>query len=424
MRNRIAYQNVGLLVGPSPAYSFHSGQSATGEMSLAEFASSGQNLASSKLKQLNLVQNATFNFNIARTEIQQIGGTNLVARKALVQPDVSVGFSYLLSDGRNEDMLGFCHSGQNSAFLSGQQNPSGDRNLFMVITDDQAEDFNLQKNYENHSVLGFGNCFPISYSLGASVGSLATASVEYLASNVKFDTTSGSMAFQDSLGGEGIIGSGLIPAVNPIDGQIASSHEYGYILRSGDIMSSTTAGKIDEKNMGHSNSGDIHYLTPGDMEMSFKQTNVGGINLSGSDIMHIRNIEIDIPINRTDLFGFGSKYVHDRRAKFPGLGNMSISATANNIKDGNLNNVFSEDQEYDFTITFLDPTGPKNSIGKPANKAVELEITKARCQSQSFSQSIGSNMEVQGSFTFECTPTTGFKFSGIASTEISSRNND
>ena len=88
MRNRIAYQNVGLLVGPSPAYSFHSGQSATGEMSLAEFASSGQNLASSKLKQLNLVQSATFNFNVARTEIQQIGGTNLVARKAAVQPDV------------------------------------------------------------------------------------------------------------------------------------------------------------------------------------------------------------------------------------------------------------------------------------------------------------------------------------------------
>ena len=54
---------------------------------------------------------------------------------------------------------------------------------------------------------------------------------------------------------------------------------------------------------------------------------------------------------------------------------MSISATANNIKDGNLNNVFSEDQEYDFTITFLDPTGPKNSIGKPANKAVAIRKT-------------------------------------------------
>ena len=83
--------------------------------------------------------------------------------------------------------------------------------------------------------------------------------------------------------------------------------------------------------------------------------------------------------------------------------------------DGDLDTIFSEDQEYDFTITFLDHTSPLNSAGKPSNKAIELEVTKAKCQSQSFSQNIGNNMQVEGSFTFECTPFTGFKFSGIAS---------
>jgi hypothetical protein len=402
MRNRITYQNVGLLVGPSPAFSFHSGQQA---------GSPSQKYASSNLKQINLVQNASFNFNVARTEIQQIGGTTLTARKPVVQADVSVGFSYILSDGKNEDMLGFCHSGENSAFLSGQQSTSGDRNLFLVVTDDQAEDFNLQKSYASHGVLGFGNCFPINYSIQASVGSFPTASIEYLASNVKFDTASGTMSYTDSLGGVGVIGSGLIPAIDPANGQPASTPEYGYILRSGDIMTDST----DEKNLGHQNSGDIHYLRPGDVEMSFKQSNIGGINLSGSDRMHINSINIDVPINRTDLFGFGSKYVYDRRAKFPGLGNISFSATANNFTDGNLDTIFSEDQEYDFTITFLDHTSSLSSAGKPSNKAIELEVTKAKCQSQSFSQNIGNNMQVEGSFTFECTPFTGFKFSGIAS---------
>jgi len=406
MRNRITYQNVGLLVGPSPAFSFHSGQQA---------GSPGQKYASSNLKQINLVQNASFNFNVARTEIQQIGGTTLTARKAVAQADVSVGFSYLLSDGKNEDMLGFCHSGQNSAFLSGQQNPSRDRNLFLVVADDASEEFNLQKNYQNHNVLSFGNCFPVNYSVQASVGSFASASVEYLASNVKFDTTSGTMSYTDSLGGVGVIGSGLIPAINPANGQPASTPEYGYVLRSGDVMTTTT----DEKNLGHRHSGDIHYLKPGDVEMSFKESNIGGINLSGSDRMHINNISIDIPINRTDLYGFGSKYAYDRRAKFPGLGNISFSATANNFTNGTVDTVFSEDQEYDFTITFLDPTSPLNSQGKPSNKAVVLEVTKAKCQSQSFSQNIGDNMQVDGSFTFECTPFTGFKFSGVASNEDS-----
>ena len=402
MRNRISYQNVGLLVGPTPAFSSHSGQHA---------GSPSQKYASSSLKRLNLVQNASFNFNVARTEIQQIGGNNLTARKAVVSPDVAVGFSYILSDGRNEDMLGFCHSGENSAFLSGQQNPTGDRNLFFVVADDTSEEFNRQENFQNHNVLSFGNCFPVNYSIQSSVGSIATASVEYLASNVKFDTTSGTMSYTDSQGNIGVIGSGLIPAVNPSNGQLASTPEYGYILRSGDIVSDAS----DEKNMGSTNSGDIHYLRPGDMEMSFTESNIGGIKLSGSNKMHIQNISIDIPINRTDLYGFGSKYVFDRRANFPGLGNVSFSAIANNFTDGTTNTIFSEDQNYNFTITFLDPTSPLTSQGKPSNKAIELEISKAKCQSQSFSQNIGDNMQVDATFTFECSHVTGFKFSGIAS---------
>ena len=402
MRNRISYQNVGLLVGPTPAFSSHSGQYA---------GSPSQKFASSKLKKLNLVQNASFNFNVTRAEIRQIGGHGLTERKAVVSPDVSVGFSYILSDGRNEDMLGFCHSGENSAFLSGQQNPTGDRNLFLVIADEASEEFNKQEDFSNHNVLSFGNCFPINYSLQLSVGSFATASVEYLASNVKFDTTSGTTSYTDSKGNVGIIGSGLIPAVNPANGQLASSHEYGYILRSGDVVSDAS----DEQNLGSTNSGEIHYLRPGDVEMSFSESNIGGIKLSGSNRMHIQDISIDVPINRTDLYGFGSKYVFDRRANFPGLGNVSFTAIANNINDGTTDTIFSEDRAYDFTITFLDPTSPLNSEGLPSNKAVELEITKAKCQSQSFSQNIGDNMEVNATFTFECNHVTGFKFSGSAS---------
>jgi hypothetical protein len=243
------------------------------------------------------------------------------------------------------------------------------------------------------------------------VGSVATASVEYLASNVKFDTTSGTMSYTDTDGNVGIIGSGLIPAVNPANGQLASTPEFGYILRSGDVASDVS----DEKNLGSTNSGDIHYLRPGDMEMSFSESNIGGIKLSGSNRMHIQDISIDVPINRTDLYGFGSKYVFDRRANFPGLGNVSFTAIANNFTDGTTDTIFSEDQTYNFTVTFLDPTSPLNANGLPSNKAIELEISKARCQSQSFSQNIGDNMEVTAAFTFECSHVTGFKFSGIAS---------
>ena len=407
MRNRISYQNVGLLVGPSPAFSFHSGQNAE---DTSDGVGSSQKFVSSELKQLNLVQNASFNFSVPRSEIGQVGGTSLVARKAVSQPDISLGFTYILADGKNEDMLGFNNEGQTSHFLSGQQNSSGDRNVFLIVSDHQQEDFNLQKSYKDHSVLSFGNCFPVSYSVEASVGSVATASVEYLASNAKFDTASGTMSFTDSIGDVGVIGSGLIPAIDPTNGQPASTPEYGYILRSGDIMTATD----DEKNMGHRNTGDIHYLRPGDMELSFAESNIGGLKLSGSNRMHITDISIEVPIERTDLYGFGSKYVYDRRAMFPAVGNISFSAIANNFNNGMTDDIFAEDQEYDFTITFMDPTSPVNSDGKPSNKAVELEVTKAICQTQSFSIGMGGNMSVQGSFAFECSHRAGFKFSGVA----------
>tara|TARA_Y100001938_G_scaffold135892_1_gene198081 strand:+ start:1397 stop:2614 length:1218 start_codon:yes stop_codon:yes gene_type:complete len=405
MRNRIAYQNVGLLVGPTPAYSLHTG---------SHTSTPNHQYVPSKLKQINLVQSASFNFNVARTEIQQIGGHSLTTRKAVVQPDVSIGFTYLLSDGRNEGMLGFCPSGESSAFLSGQQNTSGDRNLFLIVSEKQEQDFNLVNNFSNQSVFGFGNCVPTNYSIQASVGSIPTASVEYLASNVKFDTTSGTMSFQDAHGTVCTIGSGLIPAVNPADGQPATN-PYGYVLRTGDFAQSPGT---NFHTMGHQNSGDIHYLRPGDVQMAFKETTVGGINLSGSNKMHITDVSIDVPINRTELFGFGSRYAYDRRAKFPSLGNISFTATANNIEDGNVNDIFSEDNDYDFTLTFMDPTSDLGSDRKPSNKAIEIEITKARLQNQNFGQSIGSNMEVSATFTFECNPITGFKFSGIAKGDI------
>jgi hypothetical protein len=45
--------------------------------------------------------------------------------------------------------------------------------------------------------------------------------------------------------------------------------------------------------------------------------------------------------------------------------------------------------------------------------AIATKIQNAKIQSESISQSIGDNMTFNASFTFECTPTTGFLFSGV-----------
>ena len=398
MRNRISYQNVGLMVGPAPAYSAHSGE---GNHTYER---------STKLRTLNLVQNANFNFGINRNEISQVGGFNMTARKVTSQPEVSLSFSHILSDGKNEDMLGFCISGENSAFLSGVHQKNKDRNFFLAVTEKQQEDFilhNKEQDFTNIDILSFGNCFPVAYSLEASVGSLATASLEYLASNVKAEKPNISFGYTSDSANVYSSVTGVIPAINPENGQVATSADtHGYIVHS---------GQINNPVGGTLNTGDVHYLRPGDVELTLAQPSAPAALLSGTNRMHINQVSINIPINRVSSQGFGSNYVTERKAQFPSMGSLSFSATANNFNQENLDNIFTKDEEYTFTITFKDPTSSAGGI--PTNKAIELEVSKARCQSESFSQGIGGNMEVNAGFSFECTPFTGFKFSGIAASE-------
>jgi len=384
------------MVGPAPAYSAHTG--------------AGNHIVDrgNLLRTLNLVQNSNFNLlSINRNEISQIGGTDsITTRKITSQPEVSFSFSHVLSDGRNEDMLGFCISGENSAFLSGIHEKNKDRNFFLAVSDDQSEDFNLQKDYSNIDILSFGNCFPVSYSINAAVGSLSTANLEYLASNVKAEKPNTAYGITDeAIAKIDYAVSGIIPAINPENGQAATSADtHGYLVSS---------GNISEK--GTINSGDIHYLRPGDIELTLPPLSSPGALISGDNKMHINQLSINIPIGRTSSVGFGSNYTTERKLSLPILANVNFSAVANNFTQENLNNVFTKDEEYTFTITLRDPTSSAGGI--PTNKAIELEVTQAKCQSESISEAIGGNMQVNAAFTFECTPFTGFKFSGIASTE-------
>lgn len=382
------------MVGPAPAYSAHTGA--------ANHIQDRGNL----LRTLNLVQNTSFNFSPSRNEVSQIGGTDsIVSRKVSSQPEISFSFSHILSDGRNEDMLGFCISGDNSAFLSGIHEKDKDRNFFLAISDDQSEDFNLQKDYSNIDVLAFGNCFPVSYSLNAAVGSLSTASVEYLAANVKAEKPNTAYTVVDAASNTDRAVSGVIPAINPENGQIATDEKtHGYLISS---------GSISEK--GTINSGDIHYLRPGDIELTLPPMSAPGALISGNNKMHINQLAINIPIGRTSSVGFGSNYVTERKLSLPILADINFSAVANSFTQENLDNIFTKDEEYTFTITLRDPTS--SAGGVPTNKAIELEVTQAKCQSQSISEAIGGNMEVNAAFTFECTPFTGLKFSGIAATQ-------
>ena len=386
MRNRIAYQNVGLLTGQSPAYQVHSGSD-----------------GSSKLTALNLVQAASFDIGINRAEVKQIGGNKLAARQPVLQPNVALGFTYLLADGINEKTLGFNVAG-NTSFLSGVTG-NDDRNFFLFVTKNQQTDFNLQSGFNDLSVLSFGNCYVNNYSLEASVGALPTVSLDYSASNVRFDQTSGTYnPSHTNPKYDNIYASGIIPAVDRDNGTLATDFDnFGYVVKGGSTQE--TLSSLG----GVFHTGDTKFIEPGDIHVQFSNPNIGGIRLSGSQKMHVQSVSINVPVKRIDLYGFGSKYVYDRRAEYPTLGQIEISATATNFITGQTDTIFSKDDVYQMELLFKKSSSPTN-----ATDTVLTKFQDAKIVAQSINQAIGSNMAFTATFSFECSTSKGFLFSGLA----------
>jgi len=386
MRNRIAYQNVALLTGPSPAYQVHSGSD-----------------GSSKLTALNLVQTASFDIGVNRAEVKQIGGTKLASREPVLQPNVGLGFSYLLTDGINEKTLGFNVAGETS-FLSGVTG-NDDRNFFLFVADKQETDFNFQSGFKNLDVLSFGNCYVNNYSLEAAVGMVPSVSVDYSASNVRFDQSSGTYNPNHSNPKfNNIFASGIIPAVDRDNGTVATDFDnFGYVVKAGSVDEDSSVGA------GIFNVGSNKFIKPGDIHVEFSNPNIGGIQLSGDTKMHVDSISINVPVNRTDLYGLGSKYVYDRRAEYPTLGQIEISAVATNILAGQTDTLFSKDDVYQMQILFK-----KSTDSTTSSDVILTKFEDAKIVAQSINQTIGSNMTFNATFSFECSTTKGFLFSGLA----------
>ena len=125
--------------------------------------------------------------------------------------------------------------------------------------------------------------------------------------------------------------------------------------------------------------------------------------------MHVDSVSINVPVNRTDLYGLGSKYVYDRRAEYPTLGQIEISAVATNILAGQTDTLFSKDDVYQMQILFK-----KSTDSTTSSDVILTKFEDAKIVAQSINQTIGSNMTFNATFSFECSTTKGFLFSGLA----------
>jgi hypothetical protein len=369
-RNRVIYAGNTVLISDYPSWN-----SQTGNYSL---------------KLLNRIQSSSISIETPITRPKQIGSSDFAFDKYINYPLVTVGLNYYLTDNSNELLLGLNATG-NECILKNLTPSERDRNLFFVFSNEN-EDVNNLTNYSGKDVIGVGNAFLTNYSISADVGSVPTAEVSFDCLNVVYQTYTGYVTGSGP-SGPMITAGTQIPSIKLTNGNKATG---SYLLNTDNF---NTSLYLTNQNLKPS------ALRPSDIVLQIQQPTLGGIRYTGSVEAYISSLQIDIPIQRKDLVGFGSNYPYDKRLIFPVVGTASFQGIFDKQVTGNLNALFDDENNYNLTFYFKDCE---------QNNQLRIDVLNAKVQSQSFDLSIGENMTFSSTFSFKVFETDGFRISGAA----------
>ena len=425
-RNRVIYQSQALFIAPSATGAQVSGVNSvgTGPIASAPFGPvSTGSLGSgiSLLKKMDRIQSCNFNFTINRQDVNEFG--KLARIDSIINEPTTVGldFSYYVTDGFNERLLGFNVTG-----VVDGQGPGGTSidtntavsaqcisgllsdlqgNNYYILTVDEGEDVVGGKVLGGTSnVVSIGNGFITDYSFEASVGGLPTASITVEAFNIKTDTfaaASGTNGFD--LGGTAMSGvknsyvSGDSPAVNLFNTPAEKFTSIGKAYKLDESREfQGTIRTAEGVNFTGFTTGEslISALRPGDITLSFPEGD-GFVAISGSNQAHIQSLHFSIPLSRTVLQRLGSVFGYTRVVDVPINFDLSISAVVSELREANLFDIMAENTKNNFTLTLND-----SNATTPVPK-MRYTIKGAILHSETYSESIGDNQSVDLVYTVQ-----------------------
>ena len=184
----------------------------------SQVAATGMQTGFNTVRQLSRVQSFDEDFTRNFTDVNQFGNLAAIDRIEVENPDVTASFSYYLTDGLNERLLGLTvptsgfggFIGGQTSIISGLLSKATDeKNYYLLIADEgnDAAGYALSRT----GVIGLGNAYITSYTVNAAVGDIPTADVELEALNVRIY---GQL--------QNISSGNDIPAIRTLDGQNAT----------------------------------------------------------------------------------------------------------------------------------------------------------------------------------------------------------
>tara|TARA_Y100000592_G_C5482423_1_gene326497 strand:- start:114 stop:1484 length:1371 start_codon:yes stop_codon:yes gene_type:complete len=394
-RNRVIYQSEALYVSPDATGFHYTGNAGIGvnhphEVPLG--ATMGGQRRASVLNQFSRVQSANYSFTINRQDVNQFGQLGRIDSIILESPTVALDFTYYLTDGENERLLGFNVDGVSSCVSGRLLADKSEGQNFFILTTKEGEDAignKLNDSDSDQGVIALGNGFLSDYSVDMSVGALPTASVSIEGFNISSDV--------------GTTGN-VNPAIDPLDGTY---------LKNFNGRQYTVPVAIKNNASGEAGIQESA-LRPGDIALDLEDSalissQVG--NTDGKTSAHIQSCSISVPLSRSVLERLGSNFGYTRVVDFPINATMTISALVADLKSGNLiERIYEEEEDqtsaryglakaHDLTVTLRKPVAKAYLPGQTSDIGMKFTMKNAVLESESFSSAIGDNKSVDLTFT-------------------------
>jgi hypothetical protein len=406
-RNRVIYQSQALFIAPSATGVQVSGVTAAGTATSASPFSpvSTGSLASgiSLLKKMDRIQNCNFNFTINRQDINEFGKLARIDSIVMEAPTVGLDFSYYVTDGYNERLLGFNITGvTDTNIVNGAQAISGlladlQGNNYYILTVDEGEDVVGGTLAPSSTIVGIGNGFISEYSFEASVGAIPTASVTVEAFNIKSDATeipvtltSGAAPVGTVVGANIVTITGNSPAIDLFAQPATKLTSVGAAYKLDYSRAFTGAiGNDAGVNFTGFTTGvsTVSALRPGDIVLSLG-TSRGMTKLSDA---HIQSFSFTLPLSRTILQRLGNTFGFARVVDVPINMDVTISAIVSELQDKNLFDALIS-QNNDLSITLKDSS---------SNNKIRYDIKSALLQSETYSENLGDNQTVDLTYSVQ-----------------------
>jgi hypothetical protein len=415
-RNRVIYQSQALFISPSATGVQVSGVDnvGTGPTASPFTPVSTGSLASgiSLLKKLDRIQSCNFNFTINRQDINEFGKLARIDSIVMESPTIGLDFSYYITDGYNERLMGFNITGFkpdgvtniDTNVVNGAQSISGllsdlQGNNYYILTVDEGEDVVGGNLTPTSNIVAIGNGFISQYGFDASVGAIPTASITVEAFNIKSDAAEAPISLLNSnapggstVGADIVTITGNSPAIDLFSRPATklTSVGKGYKLDYSRGFTSapyTTAAGVNFTGFTTGTSL-ISALRPGDIVLTLPSAE----GISDTTTSHIQSFKFTMPLSRTILQRLGNTFGFARVINVPINMDVTVSAIVSELRDQNIFDLLTTPTKNNFTITLKDPNGnPKISYG----------ISGAIFKSESYSERIGDNQTVDLTYSLQ-----------------------